>query len=175
MISYEVSIGLIILSVVVCSGEINLSGIVEAQEDMWFIIPLFPAALMFFISALAETNRAPFDHAEAESELVSGFNTEYSGFTFALFFLAEYAHIIMMSLITSLFFFGGWLPILPFLGFIPGFVHLAIKTTAFVFLFIHVRASFPRMRFDTLMQLMWKSYLPFSLGFLIFASSLVLI
>jgi NADH-quinone oxidoreductase subunit H len=175
MISYEVSIGLIILSVVVCSGEINLSGIVEAQEDMWFIIPLFPAALMFFISALAETNRAPFDHAEAESELVSGFNTEYSGFTFALFFLAEYAHIIMMSLITALFFFGGWLPILPFLGFIPGFVHLAIKTTAFVFLFIHVRASFPRMRFDTLMQLMWKSYLPFSLGFLIFVSSLVLI
>lgn len=175
MISYEVSIGLIILSVVVCSGEINLSGIVESQEDMWFIIPLFPAALMFFISALAETNRAPFDHAEAESELVSGFNTEYSGFTFALFFLAEYAHIIMMSLITSLFFFGGWLPILPFLGFIPGFVHLALKTTVFVFLFIHVRASFPRMRFDTLMQLMWKSYLPFSLGFLIFVSSLVLI
>lgn len=120
MISYEVCIGLIMLSVVICAGELNLTKIVEAQKDVWFIVPLFPAAAMFFVAALAETNRAPFDHAEAESELVSGFNTEYSAMTFALFFLAEYAHIIQMSLITALLFCGGWLPIIPFTdGIIP--------------------------------------------------------
>jgi NADH-quinone oxidoreductase subunit H len=108
MISYEVCIGLIMLSSVICAGELNLTKIVEAQKDVWFVVPLFPAAAMFFVAALAETNRAPFDHAEAESELVSGFNTEYSAMTFALFFLAEYAHIIQMSLITALLFFGGW-------------------------------------------------------------------
>lgn len=131
MISYEVCIGLIILSVIVCVGSLNLTDIVLAQKDCWFVFPLFPAAIMFFVSALAETNRAPFDHAEAESELVSGFNTEYSGMTFALFFLAEYSHIIIMSLITALLFFGGWLPFTEFLAFIPPQINLAIKTTFF--------------------------------------------
>jgi NADH-quinone oxidoreductase subunit H len=168
MISYEVCIGLIMLSSVICAGELNLTKIVEAQKDVWFVVPLFPAAAMFFVAALAETNRAPFDHAEAESELVSGFNTEYSAMTFALFFLAEYAHIIQMSLITALLFFGGWLPIIPFTeDIIPSYVNLGIKTTFFTFCFIWVRASFPRMRYDTLMQLLWKSYLPLSLGFVI--------
>ena len=176
MISYEVCIGLIMLTTVVCAGSLNLTELVEAQRDVWFVVPLFPGAAMFFVGALAETNRAPFDHAEAESELVSGFNTEYSAMTFALFFLAEYAHIIQMSLITALLFFGGWLPIIPFSeGYIPEYINLGIKTTFFTFAFIWVRASFPRMRFDTLMQLMWKSYLPLSLGFLIFIASVVFV
>lgn len=175
MISYEVCIGLIILSVILCVGSLNLTDIVLAQEDCWFIFPLFPAAIMFFVSALAETNRAPFDHAEAESELVSGFNTEYSGMTFALFFLAEYSHIIIMSLITALLFFGGWLPFTSVLGWIPPQINLAIKTTFFVFTFVWVRASFPRLRFDSLMQLMWKSYLPFALAFLILVASINII
>ena len=175
MISYEVCIGLIILSVVVCAGDLNLTNIVTAQEDCWFIFPLFPAGIMFFVSALAETNRAPFDHAEGESELVSGFNTEFSGMSFALFFLAEYSHIIIMSLIMSLLFLGGWLPFTSLLGFIPGYINLGIKTTFLVFCFVWVRASFPRMRYDALMQLLWKSYLPFSLGFLIWVSSIMFI
>jgi NADH-quinone oxidoreductase subunit H len=135
MISYEVCIGLIMLAVIVCAGSLNLTDIVNAQKGCWFIFPLFPAFIMFFVSALAETNRAPFDHAEAESELVSGFNVEYSGMTFALFFLAEYAHIIIMSLITALLFLGGWLPILG-MEFIPDSINLAIKTTLFIFGFI---------------------------------------
>jgi len=175
MISYEVCIGLILLSVIVCVGDLNLTKIVNAQKDIWFIFPLFPAAIMFFVSALAETNRAPFDHAEGESELVSGFNTEYSGMTFALFFLAEYSHIILMSLLTALIFLGGWLPFTSLLSFIPGEINLAIKTTLLVFTFVWVRASFPRMRYDALMQLLWKSYLPMSLGFLIFVSSIIFI
>jgi NADH-quinone oxidoreductase subunit H len=174
MISYEVCIGLIMLAVIVCAGSLNLTDIVNAQKGCWFIFPLFPAFIMFFVSALAETNRAPFDHAEAESELVSGFNVEYSGMTFALFFLAEYAHIIIMSLITALLFLGGWLPILG-MEFIPDSINLAIKTTLFIFGFIWVRASFPRMRYDALMQLLWKSYLPLSLGFTIFVSSIIFI
>ena len=174
MISYEVCIGLIILAVIVCAGSLNLTDIVNAQKNCWFIFPLFPAFIMFFVSALAETNRAPFDHAEGESELVSGFNVEYSGMTFALFFLAEYAHIIIMSLITALLFLGGWLPILG-MDFIPDVINLAIKTTLFIFGFIWVRASFPRMRYDALMQLLWKSYLPLSLGFTIFVSSIIFI
>lgn len=175
MISYEVCIGLILLSVIVCVGELNLIKIVNAQKDCWFIFPLFPAALMFFVSALAETNRAPFDHAEGESELVSGFNTEYSGMTFALFFLAEYSHIILMSLLTALLFLGGWLPFTQVLSFIPGEINLGLKTTLLVFTFVWVRASFPRMRYDALMQLLWKSYLPLSLGYLILVSSIMII
>jgi NADH-quinone oxidoreductase subunit H len=174
MISYEVCIGLIILAVIVCAGSLNLTDIVNAQKNCWFVFPLFPAFIMFFVSALAETNRAPFDHAEGESELVSGFNVEYSGMTFALFFLAEYAHIIIMSLITALLLLGGWLPILG-MDFIPDVINLAIKTTLFIFGFIWVRASFPRMRYDALMQLLWKSYLPLSLGFTIFVSSIIFI
>lgn len=175
MISYEVCIGLIILSVVVCVGDLNLIKIVNAQQNCWFIFPLFPAAVMFFVACLAETNRAPFDHAEGESELVSGFNTEHASFLFAMFFLAEYSHIIIMSLIISLLFFGGWLPFTSLLSFIPGEINLAIKTCFFVFAFVWVRASFPRMRYDSLMHLLWKSYLPFSLAFLIWVSSIIII
>lgn len=174
MISYEVSIGLIILSVVLCVGDLNITSIVLAQKEIWFIVPLFPAFIMFFVSALAETNRAPFDLTEGESELVSGYNVEYSAMTFALFFLAEYAHIILMSLLTAILFFGGWLPPLSFLSFIPAPIWLAIKTTFFVFVFIWVRATFPRMRYDQLMQLLWKSYLPLSLGFLVLVASILL-
>lgn len=177
MISYEVSIGLIIISVVLCTGELNLTSIVQAQEEIWFVIPLFPAFVMFFVSALAETNRAPFDLAEGESELVSGFNVEYSSMTFALFFLAEYGHIILMSLLITILFFGGWLSpfaSLTFLPSLPPVIWLALKTTLVVFSFIWVRGSFPRMRYDQLMQLLWKSYLPLSLGYVIFVSSVLL-
>lgn len=174
MISYEVSIGLIIMAVIVCTGSLNLTDIVLAQREIWFIIPLFPAAIMFFISCLAETNRAPFDLTEGESELVSGYNVEYSSMTFALFMLAEYSHIILMSVLTSLLFLGGWLPF-PLLDIIPPTINLAIKATAITFLFIWVRASFPRIRYDQLMQLLWKSYLPLSLGFLIFVASIILL
>lgn len=169
MISYEVSIGLIILSVVISSGDLNLTAIVLGQEEIWYIIPLFPAFIMFVVSALAETNRAPFDLTEGESELVSGYNVEYSAMTFALFFLAEYSHIILMSAMTSIFFLGGWLPILGLP--LPWF---AIKTCLIIYVFIWVRGSFPRMRYDQLMALLWKSYLPFSLAWLIITASIII-
>ncbi len=173
MISYEVSIGLIIISVILCTGSLNLTSIVLAQKDIWFFIPLFPAFIMFFISSLAETNRAPFDLSEGESELVSGFNVEYSAMTFALFFLAEYGHIVLMSLLNVILFFGGWLSPISFLPDSP--IWLALKTAIFIFIFIWVRGSFPRIRYDQLMQLLWKNYLPLSLGFVIFISSSLLI
>lgn len=169
MISYEVSIGLIILTVVVSTGSLNLTEIVLAQRYIWYIIPLFPACIMFFISSLAETFRPPFDLPEGESELVSGYNTEYSALNFGLFFLAEYSHIILMSFFNALLFLGGWLPPLywtPFL-WVPEIIWLAIKVTIFVFLFVWTRASLPRIRFDQLMYLGWKSYLPLSLAYLI--------
>lgn len=174
MISYEVSMGLIIISVIMCAGSLNLKQIVLAQNEIWFIIPLFPAAIMFFVSALAETNRTPFDLTEGESELVSGYNVEYSGMTFALFFLAEYSHIILMSLVTSLLFLGGWLPF-PFLGILPPSMNLAIKTILVCFTFVWVRATFPRIRYDQLMQLLWKNYLPLSLSFVILVGSILII
>lgn len=176
MISYEVSIGLIIISVILCVGEFNITSIVLAQHNIWFVFPLFPAFIMFFVSALAETNRTPFDLTEGESELVSGYNVEYSAMTFALFFLAEYGHIIFMSLFTSILFFGGWLPpidIFPF-NIIPGYFWLSIKATFFTFVFVWVRATFPRMRYDQLMQLLWKSYLPLSLSFVILVASILI-
>jgi NADH:ubiquinone oxidoreductase subunit H len=174
MISYEVSIGLIIISVLLLAGDTNITKIVEAQEDMWYFIPLLPAAIMFLVSALAETNRAPFDLTEGESELVSGFNVEYSGMSFANFFLAEYAHIIFMSLLFTLLFLGGWLaPAIPGFQFIHPSLILAIKTSAIIFWFVWVRGSFPRMRYDQLMSLLWKSYLPMSLGFVVLVGSLV--
>ena len=178
MISYEVSMGLIIISVVLCAGSLNLTGIVKAQEEIWYVIPLFPAFIMFFVSALAETNRPPFDLTEGESELVSGFNVEYSAMTFALFFLAEYSHLILMSLITVLLFFGGWLsPISGITWELPldlSSFWLGIKTAGFVFVFIWVRATFPRIRYDQLMQLLWKSYLPLSLSYVVFVGSILL-
>lgn len=174
MISYEVSMGLIIISVILCAGDLNITKIVMSQKEIWYIIPLFPAAIMFFVSALAETNRPPFDLAEGESELVSGFNVEYSAMTFALFFLAECGHVILMSLLTAILFLGGWLPPLEILGFIPGYIWLGLKTALLIYVFIWVRATYPRMRYDQLMQLLWKSYLPLSLGYVVFVSSILI-
>lgn len=170
MISYEVSIGLLIMPVLICSGSLNLSQIVEAQAEIFYIIPLFPMFIMFFISALAETNRAPFDLPEAEAELVSGFNTEYSAMSFALFFLGEYSNIILICSVTTVFFLGGWIPPLNLLSFIPGTVWFGLKTTFLLFSFIWVRAAFPRFRYDQLMRLGWKVFLPFSLGWVFFIS-----
>jgi len=177
MISYEVSIGLIIISVLLCVGNLNITQIVMSQKDIWFIIPLLPAAIMFGVSALAETNRTPFDLTEGESELVSGFNVEYSGMAFALFFLAEYCHIIFMSLLFVILFLGGWLPFplpLDFTLLNPSLL-FAIKTSLIIFVFIWVRGSFPRIRYDQLMALLWKSYLPLSLGFVVFVSSILIV
>jgi NADH:ubiquinone oxidoreductase subunit H len=182
MISYEVSIGLIIISVLLCVGSLNITQIVLAQKEIWYIFPLLPAAIMFSVSALAETNRTPFDLTEGESELVSGFNVEYSAMSFALFFLAEYSHIIFMSMLFVLLFLGGWLPFpIPFfLSFNDFFlIHpsliLALKTSLIIYWFIWVRGTFPRMRYDQLMALLWKSYLPLSLGFVVFVASFLIV
>lgn len=162
MVSYEVSLGLIIITVLMCVGSLNLSEIVLAQEEVWFAVPLFPLLLLFFISCLAETNRAPFDLPEAEAELVAGYNVEYSSMGFALFFLGEYANMIMMSVLCVILFLGGWLPPLSLTIFywIPGSFWLGIKTIFFLFLYIWVRAAFPRYRYDQLMRLGWKVFLP---------------
>jgi NADH-quinone oxidoreductase subunit H len=165
MVSYEVSIGFVIITVLLCVGSLNLSDVVEAQRGVWFCIPLLPMFVIFFISALAETNRAPFDLPEAEAELVSGYNVEYSAMTFALFFLGEYANMILMSAMTAVLFLGGWLPpfdIAPF-NWIPGPVWFIAKIAFVLFLFLWVRATFPRYRYDQLMRLGWKVFLPFSL------------
>lgn len=176
MISYEASMGFIILSVVLCSGSFNLSEIVISQEKVWFIIPLLPMFFMFFISALAETNRHPFDLPEAEAELVSGYNVEYSAMGFALFFLGEYANMLLMSAITSILFLGGWLPLFSILPFtlIPAPFWLGFKICIFVVLFCWIRAALPRYRYDQLMTLGWKRFLPFSLGWLVFTSSILI-
>ncbi|MBM3486816.1 MAG: NADH-quinone oxidoreductase subunit NuoH [Alphaproteobacteria bacterium] len=165
MVSYEVAIGFVIITVLLCVGSLNLSAIVKAQETVWFCVPLLPMFVIFFISALAETNRAPFDLPEAEAELVAGYNVEYSSMTFALFFLGEYANMILMSAMTALLFLGGWLPpigIPPF-TWIPGPLWFAAKVAFVLFLFLWVRATFPRYRYDQLMRLGWKVFLPFSL------------
>lgn len=211
MISYEVSIGLILINVVLCVGSLNLSKIVAYQEHVWLIFPLFPLALLFFVSALAETNRTPFDLPEAEGEIVAGYNVEYSSIVFTLFYISEYANIILLSTLTVLFFLGGWLIsfpttlfltilslIIPFggyafiskwchdtfpsifiqqgiqfdLGIAPGLI-LASKITAVLFLFIWVRAAFPRYRYDQLMRLGWKVFLPLSLGFVVFTAGFI--
>ena len=177
MVSYEVSIGFIIISVLLTVGSLNLSDIVVAQKKMWFFIPHFPMMLIFFISALAETNRAPFDLPEAEAELVSGYHVEYSSMPFALFFLGEYANIVLMSAMTVILFFGGWLPPLGFDFFyiIPGYIWFFIKVSFFIFLFLWIRATFPRFRYDQLMRLGWKVFLPLSLFWLILTSSYIFI
>jgi NADH-quinone oxidoreductase subunit H len=176
MISYEISIGFTILNVVVCTGSFNLSEIVLAQQKIWFIIPLFPVFIIFYISMLAETNRHPFDLPEAEAELVSGYNVEYSAMTFALFFLGEYANMLIMSTISSILFLGGWLPIFNFLIFniIPSTVWLSIKICLGVVFFIVTRATLPRYRYDQLMHLGWKCFLPLSLGYLIFTVGILI-
>lgn len=175
MISYEVSLGIIILNVVLFSESLNLINIVESQNKIWYFIPLFPVFLLFFISALAETNRTPFDLPEAEGELVAGYNVEYSALTFAMFFLGEYSNMIFMSVLSTLLFFGGWS--IPFINIITAnanlfiftiqFIVFSIKVLFFLFLFIWIRATYPRYRYDQLMTLGWKVFLPISLGLLI--------
>lgn len=167
MISYEVSIGLIIISVVLCVGSLNLSDIVLAQKDRWFLLPMLPVFFLFFISALAETNRHPFDLPEAESELVAGYNVEYSSMPFSMFFLGEYANMILMSASAAILFLGGWLPPFEFLDFIPGPIWLMAKIFFLLFCFVWVRATLPRYRYDQLMRLGWKVFLPFSLTWVI--------
>jgi NADH-quinone oxidoreductase subunit H len=176
MVSYEVSIGLIIITVLLCVGSLNITEIVLAQQQIWFCVPLFPLFILFFISCLAETNRAPFDLPEAEAELVAGYNVEYSSMGFALFFLGEYANMIVMSSLSTLFFFGGWLPPLNLAGFywLPPTFWFGLKTVFFLFLFIWVRAAFPRYRYDQLMRLGWKVFLPLSLAWVVFVSGLLL-
>ncbi|MBY0501602.1 MAG: NADH-quinone oxidoreductase subunit NuoH [Alphaproteobacteria bacterium] len=177
MVSYEVSIGLVIITVLLSVGSLNLSEIVTAQEKVWFIIPHLPMAVIFIISALAETNRAPFDLPEAEAELVSGYNVEYSSMTFALFFLGEYANMILMSAMGSILFLGGWLPPFNFAPFtwIPGIVWFALKISFLLFIFLWVRATFPRYRYDQLMRLGWKVFLPFSLAWVVLTASFLVI
>ncbi|GAA3680158.1 MULTISPECIES: NADH-quinone oxidoreductase subunit NuoH [Acetobacter] len=169
MVSYEVSIGLVIVSVLLAVGSLNLNDIVLAQRHIWFCVPMFPMFIVFFISALAETNRAPFDLPEGESELVAGFFVEYSSLAFGLFFLGEYANMILMSSMVSILFLGGWLPPLGIapLTWIPGPLWLIFKILFCLFVFIWVRATFPRYRYDQLMRLGWKVFLPFSLLWMI--------
>ncbi|MBC7953479.1 MAG: NADH-quinone oxidoreductase subunit NuoH [Rhodospirillaceae bacterium] len=176
MVSYEVSIGFVMISVLLCVGSLNLSDIVLKQkETVWFIIPHFPMFVIFVISALAETNRAPFDLPESESELVAGYNVEYSAMTFALFFLGEYANMILMSATTTILFLGGWLPPLDIapLNWIPGIIWFVLKICAVLFIFLWVRATFPRYRYDQLMRLGWKVFLPFSLFWLVLTSGVL--
>ena len=171
MVSYEVSMGFVIITVLLCVGSLNLSDIVMAQKGdygmfNWFVFPLFPMAVIFFISTLAETNRHPFDLPEAEAELVAGYNVEYSAMTFALFFLGEYANMILMSAMTTVLFLGGWLPPIDSYPFdaVPGPIWLALKIAFCLFIFLWVRATFPRYRYDQLMRLGWKVFLPISLA-----------
>jgi len=170
MISYEISIGFIVLSIAVCVGSLNLSKIVLAQKEIWFIIPLFPLFVMFYISMLAETNRHPFDLPEAEAELVSGYNVEYSAMTFALFFLAEYSNMLLMSALSALLFLGGWMPLFDIfpLNLIPGTVWFSLKVAIGAVFFILTRATLPRYRYDQLMHLGWKCFLPLAIGYLMF-------
>ena len=176
MVSYEVSMGFVMIAVLVTVGSLNLSDIVLKQkETVWFIIPHLPMFVIFVVSALAETNRAPFDLPESESELVAGYNVEYSAMTFALFFLGEYANMILMSGTTTVLFLGGWLPpidIAPF-NWIPGVVWFALKIALVLFIFLWVRATFPRYRYDQLMRLGWKVFLPFSLFWLVLTSGVL--
>ena len=173
-VSYEVSIGIIVMTILVCVGSLNFSEIVIFQTKVWFILPLFISFFMFFISALAETNRVPFDLPEAESELVSGYNVEYAATTFVLFFLAEYSNILIMCVLIVIFFLGGWLPIfnISLLYYIPLWLWFSIKVCLIIFLFIFIRGTLPRYRYDQLMLIGWKILLPISLSFLFFISTL---
>ncbi len=173
MVSYEVSIGIIIINVLLCVGSLNLTDIVLAQKNLWFIIPLFPMFVIFFISALAETNRPPFDLPEAEAELVAGYQTEYSGMMYAMFWLGEYANILLMCALGSILFLGGWLApieVFPF-NFIPDFVWLIFKILFLFILFSLVKAIVPRYRYDQLMKLGWKIFLPMSLFWVVITAS----
>ena len=173
MVSYEVSIGIIIINVLLCVGSLNLNDIVIAQKNMWFVIPLFPMFVVFFISALAETNRPPFDLPEAEAELVAGYQTEYSGMMYAMFWLGEYANILLMCALGSILFLGGWLSpidLYPF-NLIPGAIWLILKILLLFILFALVKAIVPRYRYDQLMRLGWKIFLPLSLAYVVLTAS----
>ena len=175
MVSYEVSMGFVLVTVMLCVGSLNLTDIVHAQTKIWFCIPLFPMFVIFFISALAETNRSPFDLPEGESEIVAGFFVEYSSLSFGLFFLGEYANMILMSALTTLLFLGGWLApfgVEPF-TWIPGVVWFVLKICVVLFFFIWTRATFPRFRYDQLMRLGWKVFLPLSLLWLVITAGVL--
>ena len=176
MVSYEVSMGFVMVTVLLCAGSLNLTDIVLAQQRVWFFIPLFPMFVVFFISILAETNRAPFDLPEGESEIVGGFHVEYGAMTFGLFFLGEYANMILMSAMTAILFLGGWLSPIPLAPFtwVPGPIWFIVKICLVLFMFIWVRATFPRFRYDQLMRLGWKVFLPLSLGWLILTAGVLL-
>ncbi len=176
MVSYEVSMGFVMVTVLLCAGSLNLTDIVRAQEHVFFAVPLFPMFIVFFISTLAETNRAPFDLPEGESEIVGGFHVEYGAMTFGLFFLGEYANMILMSAMTTILFLGGWLSPIPFAPFtwVPGPVWFIAKICLVLFMFVWVRATFPRFRYDQLMRLGWKVFLPLSLGWLILTAGVLL-
>jgi NADH-quinone oxidoreductase subunit H len=173
MVSYEVSIGIIIINVLLCVGSLNLIDIVNAQKNLWFVVPLFPMFVVFFISALAETNRPPFDLPEAEAELVSGYQTEYSGMMYAMFWLGEYANILLMCAMGAILFLGGWLPPLDIFPFnaVPGPLWMISKILFIFFLFALVKAIVPRYRYDQLMRLGWKILLPFSLFYVVLTAS----
>jgi NADH-quinone oxidoreductase subunit H len=178
MVSYELTIGFSILSVIVCAKSLNLISIVLAQKTVWYCVPLFPVFIVFFISCLAETNRHPFDLPEAEAELVSGYNVEYSAMGFALFFLGEYGNMLLMSGLTTILFLGGWLAPFPFnigfLNFLPGSFWFSIKLVFFVILFVVARAILPRYRYDQLMRLGWKVLLPFVISWFLYTSSILI-
>ena len=173
MVSYEVSIGIIIINVLLCVGSLNLNDIVIAQKELWYVIPLFPMFVIFFISALAETNRPPFDLPEAEAELVAGYQTEYSGMMYAMFWLGEYANILLMCAMGSILFLGGWLPIMDVypLNLVPAPVWMILKILFLFILFALIKAIVPRYRYDQLMRLGWKIFLPFSITYLVLTAS----
>ena len=173
MVSYEVSIGIIIINVLLCVGSLNLKDIVLAQTQVWFVLPLFPMFVIFFISALAETNRPPFDLPEAEAELVAGYQTEYSGMMYAMFWLGEYANILLMCALGSILFLGGWLPLFDIAPFnlIPSPIWMLLKILFLFFLFALIKAIVPRYRYDQLMRLGWKIFLPFSLLYVVLTAS----
>ena len=173
MVSYEVSIGIIIINVLLCVGSLNLKDIVIAQKELWYVVPLFPMFIIFFISALAETNRPPFDLPEAEAELVAGYQTEYSGMMYAMFWLGEYANILLMCAMGSILFLGGWLPLIDIypINLIPAPLWMILKILFLFLLFALVKAIVPRYRYDQLMRLGWKIFLPFSLIYLVLTAS----
>ena len=175
MVSYEVSIGFVIVTVLLCVGSLNLNDIVLAQRKIWFAVPLFPMFIVFFISGLAETNRAPFDLAEGDTEIVAGFFVEYSSMTFALFYLGEYANMILVSAMTTTLFLGGWLSPIPYAPFtlVPGVLWFLLKIAVCLFVFIWVRATLPRFRYDQLMSLGWKVFLPLSLFWLVLTAGVL--
>jgi NADH-quinone oxidoreductase subunit H len=174
MVSYELTIGFSILTVGLCAGSLNLIEIVQAQKDVWYFLPLLPLWIIFFISSLAETNRHPFDLPEAEAELVSGYNVEYSAIGFTLFFLGEYGNILLISTLNAILFLGGWYPPLEILDFLPGSFWLGIKTIFYIILFVVARGVLPRYRYDQLMRLGWKVLLPFTIAWFILTAGILI-